>query len=797
MTAGHLVRLVGLAWLIGLLPLAATAVQPGGAAETVENAIPETPSAPATPSNWSAPEELLHDNGPMITHPGGGAGGADASALQSALGMNTYGIGHQALYDYRIADQFEVTDPGGWDIDTITFFAYQTNSPTDPSPITAVNYVVWDGVPGAPGSSILFGDYATNRLISSAWSNIYRVLDTALTNTTRPIMADTVSGGFHLDPGTYWLDWQSDGSLSSGPWAPPITLLGQTTTGDGLQSLDGGATWAAALDTGTNTPQGLPFIIEGSIPGPGEVFAYINQPWDWVDGITSPGATVDATLTRGGVAIAIASTSADAQGVFSLHFASGGNHIDLLVGDEVTVSGGSLNATLTLIDIDGSIDVGSDLVTGQASGGVFPTQGVASVGWPSDLSFTTQPFDFADDGSFMADFGGLFDIDVEHLAKVNYTDPNGNMVVQLFSPESLDIRARISEGFIEGVTTPGETVSVLVSDEDGPKGTATVQADATGFYSTPVYDRGVKVRLELGDLVEVKNSQHARAAALKMFHVSYVQPWNDRVVGTILGINFPPEGTMGRVDLWSVAEQEWIRQYVGIGPDGTYGADFDGVVDVTIGDVARVWAATPDGNQQAALGWALDLGASLSDDEVWGYTTVSSTVYINLYRELSDSTPVGLIGTATTVAQTSGFFSTRVFSNSLPVDIAPTNVVQIVAGAHLRTLYVGLLEMSVDVEEDRLTIGGPPNAVMHIEARRRGVLREDAPYQPEYAWREITLNASGSATVDLAPYDLASGDWVDLTAYGPEVGAAVHTLLTVPGVTGKGIYLPMIKRTSP
>ncbi len=41
--------------------------------------------------------------------------------------------------------------------------------------------------------------------------------------------------GTALAQGTYWVQSATDGSLASGPWAPPITILGQTTTGNALQ----------------------------------------------------------------------------------------------------------------------------------------------------------------------------------------------------------------------------------------------------------------------------------------------------------------------------------------------------------------------------------------------------------------------------------------------------------------------------------------------------------------------------------------------------------------------------------
>ena len=217
--------------------------------------IPPDPNAPV----WQGPEAVLYDNGPLVTHPGGGAGGADASALQTALGMSTYGAGHQYSLGYSVADDFTIADPE-WDIQTITFFAYQTGSTTT-STITGVYVQIWNGDPSA-GGSVIWGDLTTNRLASTAWSNIYRVTETTLTTTGRPVMADITTIGTTLAAGSYWLQWATDGTLTSGPWVPPITILGQTTTGNAIQYT---TAWAALTDGGTLTPQGLPFIIEGLV----------------------------------------------------------------------------------------------------------------------------------------------------------------------------------------------------------------------------------------------------------------------------------------------------------------------------------------------------------------------------------------------------------------------------------------------------------------------------------------------------------------------------------------------------
>src|SRR5690606_12205982 len=241
-------------------------------------------------------QDVLYDNGPFVTHPGAGPGGSDHSVLQVAsLGMTTLGGNVGALWDARMADDFTV-GAGGWDVETITFYGYQTGSSTASS-FTGVNYRIWDGPPDQPGSTVIYGDTTTNRMLETSWTNAYRVSETTV-DTTRPIMSIVAEGGFQLAEGTYWLDWQLDGDLTSGPWQPPITIIGQTTTGNGLQFFEG--VWQTFLDSGTNTPQGSPFTIQG-VPSAAEGCA---APTDitWLSvspsaGVTAPGASSEVTVT--------------------------------------------------------------------------------------------------------------------------------------------------------------------------------------------------------------------------------------------------------------------------------------------------------------------------------------------------------------------------------------------------------------------------------------------------------------------------------------------------------------------
>ncbi len=210
-----------------------------------------TKSAAITPSS-----NELFNNGSFVNSPGTGAGGADESVLQSySLGMIINGFGFQTSAGNSVADDFTFTKAN--EISQIKVYAYQTGSSTT-STITAVYLQIYDGQPGA-GGNVIWGDMSTNRLNNSTWTGTYRVEETTSGNTDRPIMECVCDVNTTLQAGTYWLEIQVDGSLSSGPWCPPVTITGNNTTGNAIRY----GSWESLLDSGTNTPQGVPFVITG------------------------------------------------------------------------------------------------------------------------------------------------------------------------------------------------------------------------------------------------------------------------------------------------------------------------------------------------------------------------------------------------------------------------------------------------------------------------------------------------------------------------------------------------------
>lgn len=223
-------------------------------------------AAPAAPR----PDVVLWDNGPLVNAPGGGPGGADGSiARDTTVGLVSRGFNISNASAYRASDDFTITQAGGWQIDTVDFYVYMGGMTGTTNPLTAMYFQIWNGMPDDPGSTVVFGDLTTNRMTSSTWMNAYRFLESDPTDTTRPIMHVVATAGVTLPAGHYYVDWTVDGDINyTGPWQPPVTIDGQTTTGDGMQYT---GAWAVVVDSGLGTTLGFPFILNGSVVNPSAV----------------------------------------------------------------------------------------------------------------------------------------------------------------------------------------------------------------------------------------------------------------------------------------------------------------------------------------------------------------------------------------------------------------------------------------------------------------------------------------------------------------------------------------------
>lgn len=222
----------------------------------------------------SGAQVVLYNNGPFVTHPGGGAGGADASMASvnpNWGGLQMYNANSPGKPEqYTIADDFTVTDSQGWYITRITMYGYEIDA-NNPN-WTLAKLKIYNGVPGG-GGSVIASYTSTN------WSStgVFRVFNGVanLPSTLRlinRIVFDIPS--LELAQGSYWVALQVDTQLVGGnprqAWANFVMDINPndpnnpiTRVGNARQFTENG--WGAAIPPNTGVNVEFPFIVEGNI----------------------------------------------------------------------------------------------------------------------------------------------------------------------------------------------------------------------------------------------------------------------------------------------------------------------------------------------------------------------------------------------------------------------------------------------------------------------------------------------------------------------------------------------------
>jgi hypothetical protein len=104
---------------------------------------------PVPPQACTTP---IFTNGGIASLPTGGFGGAPISILAPPFGA--FGFAVTSTTDFALAEDFTVPGGSTWTPSSVTLYAYQTGSPTSPSPITGVQLRLWDGPPGGTGTPL-------------------------------------------------------------------------------------------------------------------------------------------------------------------------------------------------------------------------------------------------------------------------------------------------------------------------------------------------------------------------------------------------------------------------------------------------------------------------------------------------------------------------------------------------------------------------------------------------------------------------------------------------------------------
>lgn len=182
----------------------------------------------ASPALASGP---LFSNGPIVTNPAGGTGAIAGLPISNADGFtvpgnpfifSTTGVNTAVAANVAVAEDFTVP-AGGWDLDSLTVYAFQSSQTT--ATVTSVRVNIWDATPfsaGSPGAPPVIPQplLAASLVLSAGPGTFVAHRQSATsTSTVRPVFAYTVSldalpNGGVLPQGTYWIQWSMEGALA-------------------------------------------------------------------------------------------------------------------------------------------------------------------------------------------------------------------------------------------------------------------------------------------------------------------------------------------------------------------------------------------------------------------------------------------------------------------------------------------------------------------------------------------------------------------------------------------------------
>jgi hypothetical protein len=226
----------------------------------------------------SLPELPIYDNGSITTSAGGAPGGMDLSELDTRnlpIGnLNILGFGLNRTANISVAD--DITVCGTWSVTGIDVWAYQTGA-TMPT-FTGVFLRIWNTDPRmGTNANVIWPPGGTGAFSPNIASNagIHRANRVVIGNpllTNRPVHAvrGTIppSTPLTLNPGVYWFEWSVIGSLTSGPFTPPVSEIGRRDTGNAMQN--NGTTWVVLDNTLAPAPfagVALPIEVFGTAAG--------------------------------------------------------------------------------------------------------------------------------------------------------------------------------------------------------------------------------------------------------------------------------------------------------------------------------------------------------------------------------------------------------------------------------------------------------------------------------------------------------------------------------------------------
>lgn len=218
------------------------------------------------------------------TTSGGAAAPAGFNWSELQNGNTNLGFGGSIAGNLALADDFIVPSGQIWNLTNILVYAYSTNYSGATSPFNDLRIRIYNSDPSTGTATPVFGDLSTNRLASSAAANIYRIGNNT-PGTARLIWGIVGNLSFSLNPGRYWIEWQT-GTVTgvTSNFTPTSTVVGtvsQPGNNAWQHNLQTNA-WNPVVDQTSSTRQDFPFVLTytisavppcSGIPAPGNTIS--------------------------------------------------------------------------------------------------------------------------------------------------------------------------------------------------------------------------------------------------------------------------------------------------------------------------------------------------------------------------------------------------------------------------------------------------------------------------------------------------------------------------------------------
>ena len=481
---------------------------------------------------------------------------------------------------------------------------------------------------------------------------------------------------------------------------------------------------------------------------------------NFVSGYATRQAIVNVTLKRGGTVVASESAYAENDGYYAVYLQDAlGFDAPVQGGDQVVVAA-SAPLTVTVPDMQATVDAQNDMITGRGPAN-------AEVGIYVN----------GNDRSVRTDASGAFTLTLTNVL----IDPGDTVYVRYRTPEKHWVHARFQAEYQPVINARwdgsnaaacgqcvsgnagvgGTTVNLLLKRGGTIIARASDRSDSAGNFKAVFKNTvGEPVEIEAGDVIEMNVGGHS---PVTMTVASLTAQANGKT-GILYGsgpanarLNYKwqyPWGTSGTGDLT-------------VGPDGRYAEN----LGVGTGATGYVYYTDQQGHR-TYVGWAAaHVWVREKGSEVGGYVEPGVPVTVRVL----DGSGREKVRAQTTSSSFNGLFTlTDLRDATGNVVIIEPNDTVVVSATSLITVPVVPLSAQADKTTDKVTgTGGEPGSRpdrVSVQLHSGG----------DWYWRNVTVASDGTFTADFSnEADIQAGDEV-YVHYTNEDGNRVYIRSVVP-----------------